>query len=227
MATADLKKRMLRLLKEDEEFRYSVAGLIGLGEILKRLDSHEAELVRLREDMIAGFRRHDEELARLREDMNKLREDMIAGFRRHDEELARLREDMVAGFARVDRLVSALGSRWGLMAEDAFREGLRGLLEKEFGLRAERWSAVDEEGRVYGYRSVVEVDVAVKDGRVVLVEVASHVRRADVLAFRRKADFYEEFSGRKVDRLVMVSPFVDDDAFEMALAIGVEVYSKH
>jgi len=202
MATADLKKRMLRLLKEDEEFRYSVAGLIGLGEILKRLDSHEAELVRLREDMIAGFRRHDEELVRLR-------------------------EDMVAGFARVDRLVSALGARWGLMAEDAFREGLRGLLEKEFGLRAERWSAIDEEGRVYGYRSVVEVDVAVKDERVVLVEVASHVRRADVLAFRRKADFYEEFSGRKVDRLVMVSPFVDDDAFEMALAIGVEVYSKH
>ena len=202
MATADLKKRMLRLLKEDEEFRYSVAGLIGLGEILKRLDSHEAELVRLREDMIAGFRRHDEELVRLR-------------------------EDMVAGFARVDRLVSALGARWGLMAEDAFREGLRGLLEKEFGLRAERWSAIDEEGRVYGYRSVVEVDVAVKDERVVLVEVASHVRRADVLVFRRKADFYEEFSGRKVDRLVMVSPFVDDDAFEMALAIGVEVYSKH
>ena len=80
---------------------------------------------------------------------------------------------------------------------------------------------------MYGYRSVVEVDVAVKDGRVVLVEVASHVRRADVLAFRRKAAFYEDVSGRKVDRLVMVSPFVDDDAFEMALAVGVEVYSKH
>jgi len=27
---ADLKSRILRLLKEDEEFRYAVAGLIGL-----------------------------------------------------------------------------------------------------------------------------------------------------------------------------------------------------
>jgi hypothetical protein len=29
---------MLKMLKEDEEFRYAVAGLLGLEEILKRLD---------------------------------------------------------------------------------------------------------------------------------------------------------------------------------------------
>jgi hypothetical protein len=49
MAVKELKSRMLRLLREDEEFRYAVAGLLGLEEILKRLDRHEAELVRLRE----------------------------------------------------------------------------------------------------------------------------------------------------------------------------------
>jgi len=75
-----LRSEMLRLLKEDEEFRYAVAGLIGLEEILKRLDRHEAQLVKLREDM------------------NRLREDMNRGFRRYDEELARLREDMNKGF---------------------------------------------------------------------------------------------------------------------------------
>jgi pheromone shutdown protein TraB len=32
-----LKSRILRMLKEDEEFRYAVAGLLGLEEILKRL----------------------------------------------------------------------------------------------------------------------------------------------------------------------------------------------
>ena len=65
----------MRLLKEDEEFRYAVAGLIGLEEILRRLDRHESELVKLREDM------------------NKLREDMIEGFKRHDAEIIKLRED--------------------------------------------------------------------------------------------------------------------------------------
>jgi hypothetical protein len=42
MAVKELKSRMLRLLREDEEFRYAVAGLLGLEEILKRLDRHEA-----------------------------------------------------------------------------------------------------------------------------------------------------------------------------------------
>jgi len=99
MSLKELKSRMLRLLREDEEFRYAVAGLIGLEEVLRRLDRHEAELVKLREDMIRGF------------------------------EL-------------VERHISALGARWGLMAESAFRESLRGLLEKEFGFRVERWEGL-------------------------------------------------------------------------------------
>lgn len=49
-------------MKEDEELRYAVADLLGLEEILKRLDRHEAGLVRLREDF------------------NQLREDMNRGF---------------------------------------------------------------------------------------------------------------------------------------------------
>ena len=100
MELAEFKKKILKLLREDEEFKYAVAGLIGLDEILKRLDKHEEELIKLREDM------------------NKLREDMVAGFRRHDEEMAKLREDlnklredMNKGFELVNRHISALGAR--------------------------------------------------------------------------------------------------------------------
>jgi hypothetical protein len=94
--SSQLKQRFLKLLKEDEEFRYAVAGLLGLEEILKRLD------------------RHEEQLVKLREDMNKLR------------------EDMNRGFELIERRISALGARWGLQTEEAFREGLKGILEKEF-----------------------------------------------------------------------------------------------
>ncbi|MEM0444264.1 MAG: hypothetical protein QXJ73_08955 [Candidatus Caldarchaeum sp.] len=45
-----IKKTVFKLLKEDEEFRYAVAGLLGLEEILKRLDRHEAELAIIREE---------------------------------------------------------------------------------------------------------------------------------------------------------------------------------
>jgi hypothetical protein len=289
-----LKSRMLRLLKEDEEFRYAVAGLLGLEEILKRLDRNEQELVRLREDMakmfekheerfarieeeirriwqeiaklredmIKGFERHDLELAKLREDMvkgferhdreierlteelTKLREDMVKGFERHDRELERLREDMIKGFERHDmeiarlredmmkgfdamnRRISALGARWGLESEEAFREGLRGILEKELGLKVERWTAFDETGSVFGHPSQVEVDVAVSNGKVMLIEVSSHVKQADVAALVKKAELYERITGRRPDRLIVVTPFAEEKAMEAALKLGVEIYTR-
>jgi hypothetical protein len=190
MAVKELKSRMLRLLREDEEFRYAVAGLLGLEEILKRLDRHEAELVRLREDM------------------NKLREDMIRGF-----EL-------------VESHISALGARWGIMAESAFRESLRGLLEKELGYRVEKWTVFDEAGRVYGYPSVVDVDVTVSDGKLILIEVSSHIKASDITTFRRKAELYMEKTGKRPDKLVVVTPYIDDTAQKAAKELGIEVYTK-
>jgi hypothetical protein len=190
MAVKELKSRMLRLLREDEEFRYAVAGLLGLEEILKRLDRHEAELVRLREDM------------------NKLREDMIRGF-----EL-------------VESHISALGARWGIMAESAFRESLRGLLEKELGFRVEKWTVFDEAGRVYGYPSVVDVDVTVSDGKLILIEVSSHIKASDITTFKRKAELYMEKTGKRPDKLVVVTPYIDDTAQKAAKELGIEVYTK-
>jgi hypothetical protein len=226
MAVKELKSRMLRLLREDEEFRYAVAGLLGLEEILKRLDRHEAELVRLREDMnklredmVEGFRRYDGELIRLREDM-------VEGFRRHDIELAKLREDMIRGFELVESHISTLGARWGIMAESAFRESLKGLLEKVLGYRVEKWTVFDEAGRVYGYPSVVDVDVTVSDGKLILIEVSSHIKASDITTFRRKAELYMEKTGKRPDKLVVVTPYIDDTAQKAAKELGIEVYTK-
>ncbi len=217
-----LKSRMLRLLKKDEEFRYAVAGLLGLEEILKRLDRNEQEvrriwqeIERLREDMIKGFERHDREIEKLREDMNKLREDMMKGFELMDRRVSRL-----------ENLITALGARWGIMVEDAFREGLKGILEKELSLKVERWTARDDEGFVYGYESVIEVDVAVKDGKVLLIEISSRIGPSDVVAFVRKAKLYEKETGTKPDRLIMVTPYAEEKALEAALQLGVEIYTR-
>jgi len=204
MKLEELKSRMLKLLREDEEFRYAVAGLIGLDEILKRLDRHEAELVKLRQDMVE-----------LRREMVELRRDMVE-----------LREDMVKGFELVNRHISALGARWGLMAEEAFREGLRGVLEKEMGFKVERWRTYDESGKVFGYPSEVEVDVTVKDQKLILIEVSSHMKASDIYQFKRKADLYEEKTGRKPDRLIAVTPYIDEKAIEASKRLGIEVYTK-
>ena len=227
-----LKSEILRLLREDEEFRYAVAGLIGLEEILKRLDRHEAQLVklredmnRLREDMNRGFKRYDEELVRLREDMNKLREDMNKGFRRYDEELARLREDMNEGFQLLRRHIDALGARWGLLAEESFRAGMVGVVERYFGGRVERWTHYDEEGFVFGFPSLVEVDMVISDEEHILVEIKSSVSRADVYEFWKVGQLYERIRGVK-PRLAIVSPFVREEAKKLAKELGIDVYTS-
>jgi len=210
-----LKSRILRMLKEDEEFRYAVAGLIGLEEILKRLDRHEEEIARLREDMV-----------KLREDMMKMFEKHEERFARIEQELVRLREDMMKGFDLVNRHISAIGARWGIMTEDAFREGLRGILEKEFGVKVERWVTKDEDGIFYGFGSVIEIGVAVKDGKTMLIEISSHMGLSDVAAFLRKAKLYERKTGIKPDRLIMVTPYAEDIAIKAAKEVGVEVYTR-
>ncbi|MDW7990451.1 MAG: DUF3782 domain-containing protein [Archaeoglobaceae archaeon] len=275
-----VKETIIELLEKDKEFRYAVAGAIGLQEILKRLDKHEEillkhteELVKLREDMnklredmVAGFRRydeillrHEEEIKKLREDMvagfkrvdeillkhdeeiKKLREDMIAGFRRHDEEIAKLREDMIAGFRRHDEeiaklredtsngfkllrnQVSAIGARWGIMSENAFRAGIKGIVEEEFGMKVERWVKRDVEGFVFGYPSDIEFDIAISDGRIIIIEIKSSISQGDVIAFRRKVEFYQRETGSKPSRLVIVTPFADEKAIELAKNFGIEI----
>lgn len=83
-----LKKTFLELLERDKEFRYTVAGYLGLFEILKRLDALAEEQLELRREQA----RLAEELVKLREDFNKMREDFN-----------RMYEHMNAGFARIER----------------------------------------------------------------------------------------------------------------------------
>ena len=102
----ELKSEILRLLKEDEEFRYAVAGLLGLSEILKRLDALTEEQVSLRKEQ-----------TKIWEELRLLREDMVNGFKRHDEILAKLREDMINGFERHEEEISMLRKDFNRMLE--------------------------------------------------------------------------------------------------------------
>ncbi len=237
---------MLRLLKEDEEFRYAVAGYLGLSEILKkmseleeRMDKHFEELVRLREDMNELKKETNllrEETNNLRMETNRLREDMNelkkeTNLLREETnnlrmETNRLREDMMLGFEKLDRRISALGARWGIESESSFRNGLKGIIEKELNYKVEQIKVYDSEGIVYGYPSEIEIDLSIYNEKIILVEVSSHVRRSDVSAFKRKATLYEKLVKKKVDRLVFITPFIDESAKADCKKLGIEVYTN-
>jgi hypothetical protein len=63
-----LKEEILDLLERDKEFRYAVAGYLGISEILKRLDSLEERMAQLLEEQKKLW----EELRALRKGQEKL-----------------------------------------------------------------------------------------------------------------------------------------------------------
>ncbi|MEM4323839.1 MAG: hypothetical protein QXO37_08300, partial [Candidatus Nitrosocaldaceae archaeon] len=81
MQSNELKKKLLDMLEEDKEFRYSVAGAIGYKEILDKFADLEAKM--------------DERFASMQEDMNNR-------FLAVDNRFLELEARMDERFAKVD-----------------------------------------------------------------------------------------------------------------------------
>ncbi|MGC9119277.1 MAG: hypothetical protein ACP5I3_09865 [Thermoproteus sp.] len=115
-----LKEEFLRLLREDEEFRLAVAGLLGLDEILK-------ELRRLREDFTTFVKAEEErwkENEKRWEENNKRWEEnerrwqeAYRRFEAIEEELKRLREDFTTFVKMEEERWKENEKRW----EEQFR----------------------------------------------------------------------------------------------------------
>lgn len=103
----------------------------------------------------------------------------------------------------------ALGARWGVGSEEAFREGVRELL-KDAGFAAERWAYYDADGYVYGYPAEVELDVVVHDDKTIVLEITSTLKRGDLPVVKRKAELYERATGRRVDAVYVIAVYIHD-----------------
>jgi hypothetical protein len=87
------------------------------------------------------------------------------GFERQEKENQRiwqaieeLRKDTKEGFDRMNRKIEGLGARWGLMAEETFRAGLKTIIE-DLGYVVENVVFFDDEGYVFLKPSRIEIDI--------------------------------------------------------------------
>ena len=189
-----LKREIIRLLKEDEDFRTMLIGTL-------------ASAFATREETNAILR----EIKNLRIDFNKRMEEM--------------REDFNRRMEAFDIKLSALGARWGLINEASVRQALKGILERFFKAKVERWEVYDEKGLVYGHPSMIDVDVLIRDSEHILIEIKSHVRKGDVAELLRISQLYQEKTG-VTPRLVIVSPYVDEKAKELAKIKNITIYTE-
>ena len=140
------------------------------------------------------------------------------------EEFNRVHEEIMAQAKKHDRAIGALGARWGLQSESAFRNALAGILEKSFQVEVLNINEYDEEGEVFGRPDQVELDILIKNGLLLICELKSSIDKAGMYIFERKARFYEKRHQRKADRLIVVSPMIDPRALKVAEKLGIETY---
>jgi hypothetical protein len=140
-------------------------------------------------------------------------------------EFDRVHEEIMAMSKRIDRTIGALGARWGVSSERSFRNALAGILTDAFGVEVVNVSDFDTTGSVFGRPEQIELDIIIRNGTLIILELKSSVSKPEIYVFERKARWYEERHQRKADRLVVISPMVDARAMDAARKLGVTVYS--
>ncbi len=162
-------------------------------------------------------REHTQRLEALRQEQDRRWQESLQRF-------DKMLEAFRAQERRHDQHIGALGARWGLQTEAAFRNALAGILE-ELGFRVIHVEEQDKTGEVFRYPEQIELDLIIHNGKLIIGEIKSSVTKSEVYAFERKARFYEKRHNTKADRLIIISPMVDDRARRVAERLGIEVYS--
>jgi hypothetical protein len=195
-----------------------------LEEFGRTLQEHSRTLEEFGRILQEHSRILDEHTQTLREHSRVLQEHSQA-IERHGRVLERLVEQqqrLTEEVMRVGRTLSALGARWGYLAEDAFRQGMEAIVADWLGMTVTKWRYWDEAGIVFGRPAWVELDVVIHDDRHILVQISSSATRGEVAAFYRIGQLYEQVHHVK-PRLLLVTVFLDERAKELAQQLGVEV----
>jgi hypothetical protein len=157
-------------------------------------------------------------------ELRRMREEAELRTAEHRREFIAVHEEIMAMARKHDRTMGALGSRWGLSSEKAFRDGLASVLENNFDVRVLNVTEYDDLGTVFGRPEQIELDVIIVNGTLILMELKSSIDKADMYIFGRKARFYEKLHDRKANRLIVISPMIDAKARRVGERLGIEMF---
>ena len=223
-------KKTMATKQELEEVKKNMATKQELEEIKKTMATKQ-ELEEVKQDIegikkVMATKQDIEEIKKTmatKQELEEVKKNMAT-----KQELEEVKQD-IEGIKRVmatkqdiktlEVMISALGTKWGIQAEDVFRKGMMELLSNT-NWKVDREIIFDKEGIVYGYPSEVEIDVIISDGKVILVELTASLKRSDLIPFSKKKELYEKEKGRKVSEVVVITPFIDDKNEERIIAIA-------
>lgn len=181
----------------------------------KRFEAVEAELKAMREESDRQF----EIIEKRFETIDKRFEEQ-----RHDFQLAiKLSADGL--YKSLTDKISALGSRWGFMAENAFSNALKEVLS-EAGFIVSKWRKRDANAEFFLLPRDAEIDILIRNGKRIAIEVKSAISVGDIEIFARSVRFYEKSESVKIDEKIMVGMHLRKQVDEYAKTLGVRLLSK-
>lgn len=222
MTTPTLKDTLRRelpdLLRSDPDLRAYIL------ELTRHDYAGRAETQDRFYELLADLRRDREEQSRKWDEQNRKWDEQNRKWDENQAELKRLHEAHMAQTRKHDRSIGALGARWGMQSERAFRDALAGILEENFGVEVINVNEYDDQGEVFGRPDQIELDVIIKNGLLLICELKSSIDKAGMYSFERKARFYERRHQRTANRLMVISPMIDARAQKVAQRLGIDTY---
>lgn len=117
----------------------------------------------------------------------------------------------------MNRCINTIGARWGIVSESVFRRGMRAILRDILGIRrVSKLRLQDDDGIVYGHPSVIDVDIAVRNGEHILIEIKANANRSDMVETKRVGELYE--------KLIIIAAYTGPGAKELAEKLGIELH---
>ena len=212
----EILERLPQWIEEDAGFRLNLVRML-------RGDFAEKQQTESRFDRLLDELRRDREANERKWEESKVESDRK--WEENRQEFIRVHEEIMAMAKRHDRTVGALGARWGLSSERSFRNALAGILRGFFGVQVVNINEFDDSGEVFGRPDQIELDIVIRNGTLLILELKSSMSKSEMYIFERKARWYEKRHQCKADRLIAVSPMVDAKAMQVAQNLGIEVYS--
>ena len=248
----ELKRRLLRLLEEDEEFRLAVAGLIGLREILEELRwlrrkslEHDKRFEAIEKKLLEHDKRFEEANKRFEALERKLLqhdkrfEAIEKKLLEHDEKFRAVIKETKKIWERIEsiereiekiwrelremnRRLSSLELTLGVLTESSYSRFVWEELREEIVGRGERLLQRRRNARLDGE----DVDLLlVTDKTVYVVEIKVKPRHSDVAALLAKAELAaRRYPGKRVVP-VLAGAMIGAEVEDYALQKGVKVYS--
>lgn len=197
----ELLKLLPKLIREDDEVKGAIitalSGVVATKEDIKLI--------------IEEFNKRFEAMDKRFEELIKL---MNRGFEdaRKDRELLRVS-------------ITTLSTRGGVELQNTILSLLKDkLIQENIGVsEIKREVLVDSEGKIFYENYNTDIDILIKNDKIILIEVKFKADNRDIFQILKKGELFKQIKKKSYDKLMLICLEINSMNFEQAIKQGIKV----